>query len=75
MNPLEVINHLFKPMKLTQKQAIVQSLDSMNHTETDQLIQYIRDLLYNPQNDMDYLRKRSRGMSQIREALHGSIAF
>jgi hypothetical protein len=62
-------------MRLSQKQAIVQSLESMDNRETDQLIQYIRSLLYNPKNDMEYLRKKTSGMKQIRQALQGTVAF
>ena len=56
-------------MTTIQKQALVQSLESMDSRETDQLIAFVRGLLYNPKNDMDYLRKRTRGMKEIKAAI------
>ena len=62
-------------MKLTKKHAIMQSLDSMSPSETEELLTFIRGLLYNPKNDYQYLQKRSKGMHEIRTALKEACIF
>jgi hypothetical protein len=62
-------------MKILKKQAIVQSLNSMTPSETEELLNYIRSLLYNPENDFRYLQKRKRGITEIRDALREGYTF
>ena len=62
-------------MTTIKKQAIVQSLDSMSAAETEQLLSYIRSLLYNPENDLLYLRKKAHGMREIKQALMEELPF
>lgn len=52
-----------------KKQAILQSLESMNAKEMDLVMSYIKDMLYNQQNDMSYLELKRRALSEIRDAL------
>lgn len=56
-------------MKTVKKQAILKSLESMNSTEMDKVIDYIKDLLYNDANDLKYQEFKQKAMSEIREAL------
>lgn len=53
----------------TKKQAILQSLEGMNPKEMDQVIKYIKGMLYNPENDQNYLELKRQALSEIREAL------
>jgi len=62
-------------MKISKKQAILQSLENMSPSETEELLSFIRGLLYNPANDMNELRKKTRGIREIRNALKESCAF
>ena len=62
-------------MKILKKQAIMQSLDSMSPSETEDLLNYIRSLLYNPENDIRYLQKRKQGITEIRDALKKGYTF
>lgn len=62
-------------MTTLKKQAIVQSLDSMSAAETELLLSYIRGLLYNPDNDLQILRKKARGMREIKQALMEELPF
>lgn len=59
---------------LTKKQAILQSLDSMNHVEMDQVLDYIKDLLYNTDNDWDYVTFKQEAMREIQAALKKGAA-
>jgi len=54
---------------LTKKQSIVQSLESMNQREMDKVVDYIRDLLYTPQNDRSHQVIKQRALKEIKEAL------
>ena len=56
-------------MTTTKKQAILHSIDGMNASETEQLLTFIRGLLYNPANDMHRMRKKAQGMLEIRRAI------
>ncbi len=59
---------------ITKKQSIVQSLESMNQTEMDQVIDYIRDLLYRPENDRSHQCLKQQALKEIKEALNGNSA-
>ena len=54
-----------------KKQAILQSLDSMNTAEMEDVLAYIKQLLYNEQLDRDYQAFKKNAMDQINKALHG----
>ncbi|MEM9858901.1 MAG: hypothetical protein AAF843_16195 [Bacteroidota bacterium] len=55
---------------IIKKQAILQSLDSMNTAEMEDVLDYIKQLLYNEQLDRDYQAFKKNAMDQINEALH-----
>ncbi|MEJ2005534.1 MAG: hypothetical protein P8X57_11340, partial [Cyclobacteriaceae bacterium] len=72
------LRYLEKPlpnMKISKKQAIMQSLDSMSPSETEDLLKFIRGLLYNPANDYRYLERKKEGMREIRRALEEAPVF
>jgi predicted Zn-dependent peptidase len=54
---------------LTKKQAIVQSLKSMNTTETEKLINFIKDILYQPYQGERYIKFKEHALDEIRDAL------
>lgn len=56
-------------MKTVQKQAILKSLETMNDKEMDKVIDYIKELLYNDANDLNYQEFKQKAMNEIREAL------
>ncbi|MEQ8927891.1 MAG: hypothetical protein RLO81_18890 [Fulvivirga sp.] len=53
----------------TKKQAIVQSIDSMNEAEMEKVIGFIRGLIYSPDLDQDYLEFKRKGLKEIQDAL------
>ncbi|QSE98177.1 hypothetical protein [Fulvivirga lutea] len=53
----------------TKKQAIVQSINSMNEAEMEKVIGFIRDLIYSPDQDRDYLEFKRKGLKEIQDAL------
>ena len=54
-----------------KKQAILQSLNSMNTSEMEDVLDYIKQLLYNEQLERDYQVFKKNAMDQINKALHG----
>ncbi|MEM1407555.1 MAG: hypothetical protein AAGG59_12320 [Bacteroidota bacterium] len=56
---------------IVKKQAILQSLDSMNTAEMDDVLDYIKQMLYNEHLDRDYQAFKKNAMDQINKALHG----
>jgi hypothetical protein len=54
---------------LSKKQSIVQSLESMNQIEMEKVVDYIRDLLYLPQNDRSHQAIKKQALKEINEAL------
>ncbi|TRX58712.1 hypothetical protein FNH22_12605 [Fulvivirga sp. M361] len=54
---------------IIKKQAIVQSLDSMNDGDMENVLGYIKELLYNEQLDMTYQDFKKQAMIQINQAL------
>jgi len=54
---------------LTKKQAIVQSLESMNASEMDRVLDYIEGLLYNESLDQNYVDFKEKALREIQHAL------
>ena len=54
---------------VVKKQAILQSLDSMNDSEMEDVLGYIKQLLYNADLDRDYQAFKKNAMNQINQAL------
>lgn len=54
---------------LTKKQAIVQSLESMNASEMDRVLDYIERLLYNEALDQNYVDFKEKALREIQLAL------
>ena len=54
---------------VVKKQAILQSLDSMNDSEMEDVLGYIKQLLYNADLDRDYQAFKKNAMDQINKAL------
>jgi len=54
---------------LTKKQAILQSLDAMSSTEMDKVLDYVKDMLYNEENDLNYLQFKRKAIQEIQDAL------
>lgn len=55
---------------LIKKQAIIQAVESMDAKEAEQVMTYIKDLLYNPKNDFNYLKLKRKALNEIQEALN-----
>lgn len=55
---------------ITKKQAILQSLEAMDASEMEKVLDYIKDLLYNPVNDLNYQQIKQQAMQEIRTALN-----
>ncbi|MBL6446322.1 hypothetical protein JMN32_08380 [Fulvivirga sp. 29W222] len=54
---------------ITKKQAILQSLEAMDASEMEKVLDYIKDLLYNPSNDSNYQKVKQQAMREIQRAL------
>ena len=52
-----------------KKQAIVQSIDSMNASEMEKVITFIKDKIYTPDLDQNYLDFKKQALNEIQEAL------
>ena len=55
-------------MKMMRKLAILESLDSMDHVQMEQVLSYIKEMLRQDQSS-DKKRLRQQAMEQIRHAL------
>lgn len=55
-------------MKSTRKLAILESLDSMDHLQMENVLRYIKEMLHQPQQK-DRRQLRQQAMEQIRHAL------
>jgi 4-alpha-glucanotransferase len=55
-------------MKTTRKLAILESLDAMDHTQMEKVMDYIREILNQSPRRFDR-KKRQQAMEQIRTAL------
>ena len=56
-------------MTTSKKQAIVQSLDTMTTSEMEQVMHYIKEMLYNPKNEWGYMMFKKSAMEEIEKAL------
>lgn len=60
---------------ITKKQAIVQSLEAMSAEEMEQVLKYVKNMLYNESNDLSYQDFKSQALKEIKDALNkNSIA-
>jgi hypothetical protein len=56
-------------MKTMRKLAILESLDTMDHSQVDKVLQYIREILRQEQPSDNDRRFRQQAMEEIRLAL------
>jgi hypothetical protein len=56
-------------MLLSPKLAILQSLDSMDRKQTDEVLRYIKAILSQPTAPNDYQTFKSEALKEIRQAL------
>ncbi|MEP2773081.1 MAG: hypothetical protein ABJH05_13100 [Fulvivirga sp.] len=60
---------------ITKKQAIMQSLEAMSAEEMEQVLKYVKNMLYNESNDLSYQDFKSQALKEIKDALNkNSIA-
>jgi len=60
---------------ITKKQAIMQSLEAMSAEEMEQVLKYVKNMLYNESNDLSYQDFKSQALKEIQDALNkNSIA-
>lgn len=52
-----------------QKIRIVKSLDSLDQVQTEKVLEYIKELLYTPREEMMHQRFKREAMKEIRKAL------
>lgn len=52
-----------------QKIRIVESLDSLDQSQADKVLEYIKKLLYTPREEMIYQRFKYEALKEIRKAL------
>ena len=57
-------------MLLSPKLAILQSLDSMDGKQTDEVLSYIKKVLSQPAPPSDYQTFKSEALKEIRQALN-----
>ncbi len=55
---------------ITKKQAIMQSLEGMNAQEMEQVLTYVKNMLYNEHNDLSYQNFKSQALKEIQDALN-----
>jgi len=55
---------------VTKKQAILQSLEAMNAVEMNQVIDYIKELLYTEERDVNYQNFKQKALDEIQKALN-----
>lgn len=55
---------------ITKKQAIVQSLEAMSAEEMEQVLKYVKNMLYNESNDLSYQDFKSQALKEIQDALN-----
>ncbi len=53
---------------VTKKLQILESLNAMDQTQTENVLAYIKDML-TPKNEVDYKRSKREAMKEIRQAL------
>lgn len=59
---------------IVKKQAILQSIDSMNEAEMEKVLDYIKGLLNDVRKDIHYLNFKANAMNEIRNALENDEA-
>ena len=52
-----------------QKHQIMESLDSLDQQQTEEVLEYIKGLLYTPRSDADYKKLKRDALKEIRQAL------
>jgi hypothetical protein len=55
----------------TKKQEILSQLDSLDQQHAEQVLEYIKDMLYDQKNDLAYVNFRQNALREIKEALKG----
>jgi len=56
-------------MLLSPKLAILQSLDTMDKVQMEEVLTYIKGVLSQPENSIDYKAFKKEAMKEIRQAL------
>jgi hypothetical protein len=56
-------------MKHSPKLAILQSLDAMDHVQMEEVLQYIKGLLHQPERTKNYQSFKREALKEIRQAL------
>jgi hypothetical protein len=54
-----------------QKIRIVESLDSLDQVQAGKVLEYIKNLLHTPQEELLYQRFKREALKEIRKALNG----
>jgi hypothetical protein len=52
-----------------QKHAILESLDSLDQTQTEKVLGYIKSLLYSSKDDATHQKLKREALKEIRQAL------
>ncbi len=65
--PLFVSDNHYCPMKQSPKLAILQSLDAMDKMQMEDVLNYIKSVLHQPEQDYRLFKKEA--MKEIRQAL------
>ena len=58
-----------------QKHQILASLDSLDQSQTEKVLEYIQRLLSTPKKDADYKRFKKEAIKEIRQALGKNRTF
>ncbi len=56
-------------MLLSPKLAILQSLDSMDRVQMEEVLDYIKGMIQKPAKKMDYLAFKKEALKEIKQAL------
>jgi hypothetical protein len=52
-----------------QKHEILESLDSLDHGQTEKVLEYIKALRHTPSSEADHKKLKQRALKEIRQAL------
>jgi len=52
-----------------QKHQILESLDTLDQTQTEKVLDYIKGLMHVPKDDLRYQKMKREAMKEIRQAL------
>jgi hypothetical protein len=55
--------------QINQKHQILESLDSLDQTQTNKVLDYIKSLLYPVKDEMNYQNFKKEALKEIRQAL------